>query len=279
MTLGPYELGKVHRAETLVALGALPDASVDALCCDPPYSSGGAYRGDRMQSVTAKYVLEAGVSAEGNRYGSTREYPDFTGDNRDARSWTAWCMVWLSEARRVVKPGGIVQVFTDWRMLPSATDALQGGGFLWRGVIAWDKGASSRAPHTGYARHQCEYVLWGSAGHLPEAPGRGPFPGCFQIPVKQDDKHHMTGKPTALMRALVKMTAPGGIVLDPFAGSGTTGVACALEGRQFLGFDLSAEYVDVSNARIEAEARGMSMGSLTFDPTQATIFDVPEGPL
>jgi hypothetical protein len=51
--------------------------------------------------------------------------------------------------------------FTDWRQLPMLTDVLQAGGFVWRGVMPWDKTESSRAPHTGYFRHQCEYVVWG----------------------------------------------------------------------------------------------------------------------
>jgi hypothetical protein len=62
---------------------------------------------------------------------------------------------------------------------------------------------------------------------------------------------HPTVKPLALMRYLVRLvTPPQGIVLDPFMGSGTTGCACAREGRDFIGFDLSDESVAIANARI-----------------------------
>ena len=64
---------------------------------------------------------------------------------------------------------------------------------------------------------------------------------------------HPTVKPTDLMRYLCRMiTPPGGTVLDPFAGSGSTGKAAVLEGFQFVGFELSEEYTDLANARIEA---------------------------
>jgi DNA modification methylase len=63
---------------------------------------------------------------------------------------------------------------------------------------------------------------------------------------------HPTVKPLALMRYLVRLTATptGGVVLDPFMGSGTTGCACALEGRGFIGIEKEAEYVEIARARI-----------------------------
>jgi len=55
------------------------------------------------------------------------------------------------------------------------------------------------------------------------------------------------------MRWLVKLVAqPGDVVLDPFTGSGTTGVACAMEGREFVGIEREAEYVEIARRRIEA---------------------------
>lgn len=63
--------------------------------------------------------------------------------------------------------------------------------------------------------------------------------------------HHPTVKPTDLMRYLCRLvTPPGGVVLDPFMGSGSTGKAAVLEGFRFIGIDLSAEYVEIARARI-----------------------------
>lgn len=72
------------------------------------------------------------------------------------------------------------------------------------------------------------------------------------ITVQQNN--HPTVKPTDLMAYLVRLvTPPGGTVLDPFNGSGSTGKACAREGFNYVGIDLSQEYLDISKARIEYE--------------------------
>jgi DNA modification methylase len=64
-------------------------------------------------------------------------------------------------------------------------------------------------------------------------------------------------KPIELMRWLVRLVSPpGGLVLDPFCGSGSTGAAAALEGRRFLGIELSPEYVEIASARITHWAPG-----------------------
>jgi site-specific DNA-methyltransferase (adenine-specific) len=64
--------------------------------------------------------------------------------------------------------------------------------------------------------------------------------------------HHPTVKPIELMRYLVRLTKTptGGVVLDPFMGSGTTGIACELEGREFIGIEREAEYVEIAEKRI-----------------------------
>jgi site-specific DNA-methyltransferase (adenine-specific) len=65
--------------------------------------------------------------------------------------------------------------------------------------------------------------------------------------------HHPTVKPTALMQYLCRLvTPPGGVVLDPFTGSGSTGKAAVCEGFDFVGIELEAEYVEIARARIAA---------------------------
>ena len=64
---------------------------------------------------------------------------------------------------------------------------------------------------------------------------------------------HPTVKPIKLMQYLVRMiTPPNGIVLDPYAGSGTTGIACKIDDFQFVGIELSVEYTEIANARIQS---------------------------
>ena len=71
---------------------------------------------------------------------------------------------------------------------------------------------------------------------------------------------HPNEKPVSLVRDFIQWcTKPGDVVLDPFAGSGTTGVACAETGRRFLGFELDARWVELANDRIRAAEKGISL--------------------
>ena len=79
------------------------------------------------------------------------------------------------------------------------------------------------------------------------------LPGCFRHTVRQDDKHHQTGKPTPLMRDLVKLCPPGGVIFDGYAGSGTTAVAAILEGRRVIAVGTT------SLRALESAARGAAL--------------------
>lgn len=258
---------ELFHGEALATLLGIDAETFDAVVTDPPYSSGGFTRGDRAgQSVAAKYVQTGS-----ERWAGT----DFAGDNRDQRGWFHWCALWLSECLRVTKPGGYLLMFTDWRQLPQATDAVQAGGWVWRGVLSWDKGPSARAAAPHYFRHQCEYVVWATRGACPgfpdwPPPGKGCYPGSYSIPVTQADKHHPTGKPTDLLRDLVRIVPPDGRILDPFAGSGTTGDAAEAEGRRATLIETTAEFCEVIRRRMRGERLSVRQGKAAGG---ASLFD------
>jgi site-specific DNA-methyltransferase (adenine-specific) len=86
--------------------------------------------------------------------------------------------------------------------------------------------------------------------------------------VKMRQNSHPTVKPTDLMRYLCRLvTPPGGVVLDPFMGSGSTGKAAMIEGFQFIGCEMSPEYFEIAKARIEAAKT---------EPTQKDMFVIPK---
>jgi hypothetical protein len=86
--------------------------------------------------------------------------------------------------------------------------------------------------------------------------GRPHTPEGYEYSRAPRKNHHPTVKPTDLMRYLCRLVTPkGGTVLDPFAGSGSTGKAAMLEGFNFIGIDLTAEYVEIARARIEFALR------------------------
>lgn len=246
--MNPWTL---HEGDCLELLPTLGAGGFDAVVTDPPYSSGGLFRSDRANFTTdEKYT----VSEHAGRL------PNFSGDNMDQRSWQSWCYRWMAECRRLLRPGGYFLCFSDWRQLPALTDAVQWAGLVWRGVLVWDKTEAAKAPHTGYFGYQCEYIVWASNGPLERKAtladgGEGRMPGCFRKAVNARDKLHQTGKPTDVLRWLVRCCPPGGVVLDPFAGSGTTAEAALREGRRAVLVEREAAYCDIIRRRM-AEVEG-----------------------
>lgn len=227
----------LYLGDCLEILQTLP--KVGAVITDPPYSSGGQFRGDRAQDTRTKYVQ----SDSGNK-----SLPEFSGDTRDQRSFHFWAALWASAALQATESGGVACFFTDWRQLPISTDYLQAGGWVWRGVVPWVK--TTYRPQMGRFGAQCEYVVWGSAGPMPTERGVGCLPGFFEY-SSPSEREHVTQKPVDLMASIVQIVPPGGIVLDPFMGSGTTGVACMKHGRKFIGVEMEPRYFDIACRRIE----------------------------
>lgn len=125
---------RLLHGDCLAMLKEVEPGSVDLILCDPPYSSGGTHAGDRKASTTAKYT--------DNDFNGAARLPAFSGDNMDQRSFTAF-MRWVrSELRQKTREGGILEMFVDWRNFPAMTDAVQMAGWVWRGVVVWDKGIS-----------------------------------------------------------------------------------------------------------------------------------------
>jgi site-specific DNA-methyltransferase (adenine-specific) len=227
--------------DAVSCLPQMPAGVVDAVITDPPYSSGGMTRGDRVSSTRVKY----------QQSDAQKEHESFPGDNRDQRSWLLWCSLWLGECLRVSKPGALLCVFTDWRQLPQTTDAIQCGGWVYRGIVPWNKVVAR--PMAGRFRAQCEYVVWGTNGPRDSDPAADSvyLDGFFEVrTVPTDDREHATQKPVELMQEIVRLVPPGGLVLDPFAGTGTTGVAARQSGLRFVGCEMSEHYAAIARRRI-----------------------------
>jgi site-specific DNA-methyltransferase (adenine-specific) len=232
----------LHHGDALTILPTLAGEPVDAVVMDPPYNSGGRTAAQRRgASARDKYVSgDAQHSLE-----------DFRGDNRDQRAYTYWLSSILAMCHALARDGASALVFTDWAQLPATSDALQAGGWTWRGIVPWRK-PISRPVKDGF-RRECEYVLWGTRGepfrHAPTLY----LPGWLEgSQPRGHQRRHITQKPVPVMRQLVRIAPRGGVVLDPFAGSGTTGVAALEEGRRFVGIEDSEHYAAVARDRLAA---------------------------
>jgi len=237
-----FDNGILYQGDALSVLRELPGESVDTVLTDPPYSSGGVHQAARQADPAKKYQNTA----------VRKTYPPMLGDLKDQRSFTMWATLWLGECWRLAKPGALCLVFSDWRQLPAMTDAIQAAGWAWKGVVVWHK--PSARPHLGSFRRDTEFVIHAAKGQA-KTHTRQCFPGVFKHAVNPAQKVHLTGKPVDLVKDLLAVSQPDGMVLDPFMGGGTTALACLETGRRFTGVELSPEYAALAAERIrQAEA-------------------------
>lgn len=235
---------QLYNGDCLEEVQKVPDRSVDMVLTDPPYSSGGLFAGNRKQSTRTKYCSE--------EFNGSARFQNFSGDNMDQRSFTEFCRMTFAKLRPKIKEGGILGAFIDWRNLPAMADALQTAGFVWLGIVVWDKRTSRPTPER--FRNDCEYMVWGTNGPRKAEMVKGckVAPGCYSVPgVQSKEKHHQTEKPVPLLEDLLQLVPEGGTVLDPFMGSGSTGVACMNMGLNFYGIELDPGYFETARQRIE----------------------------
>lgn len=228
-------------------LKAYDGPQIDAVITDPPYASGGATLAERSAPTA-------------NKYTATKKrcpYPDFAGDQLDARSWLHMMADTFESARVHCHDGAVLVSFCDWRQLPLLTDAIQWAGWCWRGTLAWDK-ISSR-PQKGRFRQQAEFAVWASNGRLSIDRPVPILPGVFRYTnVQGFERLHQTQKPLALMRDIVKICVPGGRILDPFAGSGSTLAAADSEGYDAIGVELSSQIATIAAERLSVPLQAIN---------------------
>jgi site-specific DNA-methyltransferase (adenine-specific) len=254
VTVEPYyrdESVTLWHGEALDVLRQLPDAAVDVVMTDPPYSSGGMFRADRQAEPSDKYRGWSQDST-GASIAPKAEYGTFGGDSRDQRAFAGWVGAWSFQALRATRVGGLIFCFTDWRQLPTTTDAVQFGGWIWRGVNVWDKGVGR--PMRGRFRNHLEYIVWGSNGSLSDNATEGIYPSAL-IPVPTvsvGEREHVTQKPVELLQALLSVAGGDRLtVLDPFVGSGSTLVAARRLGHRCIGVEADERYCEMTARRLD----------------------------
>lgn len=158
---------------------------------------------------------------------------------------------WMPLAFDAIGERGHAYFMTNGRNLKDMQIAAEGAGFRLHTVLVWDKKA---ALPNRYYQNITEFALFmfkGKARTINEPASKN----LVQI-FQHDESPHPTEKPVELMRLWVgNSTQPGDLVLDPFAGSGTTGVACERLGRRFIGIEKNPAFFDIACRRIEDAKR------------------------
>ena len=232
---------------------------IGAIVTDPPYSSGGQFRGDRAQATSAKYV----------QTGTKAYRPEFGGDNRDQRAYLVWSTLWLGAARSACLPGAPCCVFSDWRQLATTTDAIQCGGWIFRNLATWWK--------PGVRMQKCrfsssaEYIVYGTNG--PAAAGVGSVQNVFSQPIDANkDRIHIAEKPLAVMNWILNVVPEGATILDPFMGSGTTLRAAIDSGFRAIGIDHDEANCEIAAKRCQQQTIFKAKAEAEAG-RQATLFD------
>lgn len=219
---------------------------VQAVVTDPPYSSGGSLRSDRMQNVVAKY----------QQTGTKRSLPTFQGDNRDQRGYFAWSHLWMSLARQITEQSGNLFSFIDWRQLPTLSDAIQSAGWTWQGLGVWNKGYGR--PNKGRFSAGHELVVHGVNGNRIMRDRYAP--AVFQQTTPRE-KMHLSQKPVEVMRWILSLVDDDSTILDPFAGSGTTLVAAKERGLKAIGIEADPQHLENIMRRCEQTEPRTTLGS------------------
>lgn len=230
----------VHTGDALEWLASLPAGSADAIVTDPPY--GMAY-----QSMRSK---------DGPRFDA------IVGDEKPA-------VEFIGEAMRVLRDGGAVFVFCEWRHQEAFRAAIERSGATVRSQCIWDREVHGMGD-LQRAFAPCHDVAWfATKGDAFSFYGPRPQSVLRFQRVAAKSLCHPAEKPVRLMRHLVSRLAPvGGVVVDPYAGSGTTGVAAVMEGRRFMLCEMVPAYADLARRRVAA-----AIGTTDYrSPHQAGLF-------
>lgn len=244
-------IDQVLTGDSLQVLRSLPPESVDLVFADPPYNL--QLRGDLWRPNLTK--VDA-VDEEWDRFDSFAEYDDFS-------------RAWLSACRRVLKPRGALWVIGTYHNIFRLGTILQDLGYWILNDISWIKinpmpnfrgvrftnanetliwaQKERGAPYT--FNYQAMKALNGglqmrSDWHLPLCTG------SERLRV-DGEKAHPTQKPEALLyRVVLATTEPGDVVLDPFFGTGTTGVVAKKLRRHWIGIEREARYAELARRRL-----------------------------
>jgi len=219
--------------DPLTGLASLADKSVDIVCVDPPYSE--HVHGNARSTDGAKHEVSFAHLSELTRAAAAQQF---------ARLSRRWILVFCE-----------IEGAHLWR------DSLEANGLEYIRTGQWVR-TNSMPQITGdrpaagteaiVIAHPFGRKRWNGGGR----------PAVWSHPLAQVDgpRLHPTQKTESLMNALIRdFSDPGELVLDAFAGSGTTGVACIRNGRRFIGWELNPEYYAAATKRLAATREQLSM--------------------
>src|SRR6266851_10109638 len=237
---------RIYQGDCLEILAQIPESSVDLVFADPPY-----------------FLSNGGITCHAGRMVSVNK-----GDWDKSRGPDAnheFNRAWLAAAQRVLKPNGSIWVSGTAHVIHSVGFAMQQLGFKLLNDISWVKPNPPPNLSCRYFTHATETIIWAAKNSksrhtfnyklMKEANGGKQMKSVWNIypPETWEKKFgkHPTQKPAALLeRILLASTNEGDLVLDPFAGSGTTLLAARRTKRKAVGIEIESKYIEMSKKRL-----------------------------
>lgn len=212
----------VVNADCLEVLRELPDGCVDAVVTDPPY----------------------GISFQSARRIETERFNEIANDGAPY----VW---WLADVSRLLKPGGCLVCFCRWDTAEAFRLSIGWAGLKVGAQLVWDRVIHGLGDLTGRPAPQHDTIWFAVKGRY-KLPGKRPSSVYRQQRLGGDELRHPNEKPVTLMRRLIEdYVPPGGIVIDPFGGSGTTAVAALHEGRKCIIIERDPTYCEIIRRRVK----------------------------
>jgi len=240
---------KLFHGDCVQLLPQFPRDSIDMIFADPPYflSNGGitCHAGKMVSVNKGEWDVSSGIE-ENHKFN----------------------LAWLSECQKVLTKNGVIWVSGTAHVTFSVGFAMQQLGFKILNDIIWFKPNASPNLSCRYFTHSTETIIWSAKNEkskhtfnyeLMKQLGNGKqMRNLWEIspPQPKEKIHgkHPTQKPLKLLeRILLASTNEEDVVLDPFNGSGSTGVAALRLGRKYIGIEISGEYLDLTINRLEDE--------------------------
>jgi site-specific DNA-methyltransferase (adenine-specific) len=263
---------RLYQGDSVELMNQFPEQQFDLIFADPPYflSNGGftCKSGKRASVQKGAWDVSHGVE-EDHRF----------------------TLEWLQACQRVLKPTGTLWVSGTQHVIFNVGFAMQKLGFKLLNTVTWYKPNASPNLSCRYFTHSTELLIWASprqtktlqhtfnyarmkaenggkqmrdVWNLPRtgeeeltADGEGRM--WTQIAPRREEKafgSHPTQKPVALLERIIEASTPeDAAILDPFNGSGTSGVAALKLGRRYTGIDLDPKYLELTKKRLDAVGR------------------------
>jgi site-specific DNA-methyltransferase (adenine-specific) len=235
------ELDRIYNMDCLEGLKQLEDSTIDIIFTSPPYNKAG-HEGFIRKPHKKDSWSRRNIDYENNA----------TNDFMDEKAYQKWQIDVLNECWRVLKEDGNIFYNHKTRIAQhKATHPLQWillTKLIFRQQLIWEREATPQISPIRFLP-TTEYIFW-----LTKKPIQPLFNRIDNtsevIKIKPDKKsNHPAPFPEELVTTILKH-CNGNMVLDPFMGSGTTAISCKLLGKHFIGFEISKEYCNIANKRL-----------------------------